>query len=139
MSAASDAVPRRPPVARWLSIDEFRLVAQRNSEKNALEFCEDLLNSGSLAHASNHAATLRGCKCRIHTTRIAIGGYSVLFHLLFDSTNESWLLRIRLPRCGQSGAAGYQMAETLRIESEIATMAYVRARSTIPVPTVCGY
>ena len=130
---------RRPPVARWLSLDEMRLVASRGSEKHALQFCEDLLSNGTLDHVRNYAANLRRNKCTIDPTRIAIGGYSVLFHLRFDGNSQCWILRIRLPRPGESLTAQQQIAESLLLESEISTMCYVKAKSSIPVPAVYAY
>src|SRR2546423_14080715 len=117
-SGADDTTRRMPPVARWLSIDELRLVARRGLEKHSLQFCEDLLSNGILDHAKNHAATLSGNKCTIDPTCIAIGGYSVLFHLLFEGNNKCWLL----PRPGELLTPQQQTAESLALESEIATM-----------------
>lgn len=138
-SSADNPARPIPPVARWLSIDELRLVARRDSEKHSLHFCEDLLSSGRLNHARTHAARLSGNQCTIDPTRIAIGGYSILFHLLFEGNNKCWLLRIRLPRPGESLTPQQQTAESLVLESEIATMCYVKINSTIPVPAVYGY
>lgn len=137
--SADDPAHQMPPVARWLSIDELRLVARRDLEKHSLQFCEDLLSTGSLNHARTHAARLSGNECTIDPTRIAIGGYSVLFHLLFEGNNKCWLLRIRLPRPGESLTPQQHTAESLVLESEIATMCYVKTKSTIPVPAVYGY
>src|SRR5579862_4508941 len=136
---ACESSERIPPVARWLSIDDLSLAARRDSERHGLQFCYDLLNSGALNHAKDHAGALHGSTCTVDTTRIAIGGYSVLFHLLFDGTDQCWILRIRLPRLGESLSPQQQLAESLLLESEISTMLYVRAKSNIPVPDVYGY
>src|SRR5579859_1448252 len=133
--------PQTQPVARWLSLDDLRVAARRKSEIFALRFCEELVNSGAIAPVMSHASDLRNAKCTIDLTRIAIGGFSVLFNVLVygGHNNKSWVVRIRLPRQGESLTPQQQLSESLLLESEIATMRYVRENSSIPVPEVYGY
>ena len=72
-------------------------------------------------------------------TRIAAGGYSVLFQLLFDADDICWVLRIRLPRPDELLTPEQQLTESLLLDSEITTMHYVREKSNIPVPKVYGH
>jgi aminoglycoside phosphotransferase (APT) family kinase protein len=133
--------PQTQPVARWLSIDDLRVATRRNSEIYASQFCEELVNSGALDPVMSHASDLRNAKCTIDMTRIAIGGFSVLFNVLVDGghNDKSWVVRIRLPRQGESLTPQQRHSESLLLESEIATMRYVRENSSIPVPDVYGY
>ena len=133
--------PQTQPVARWLSIDDLRVAARRKSEIFAFRFCEELVDSGALAPVMAHASVLRNAKCTIDLTRIAIGGFSVLFNVLVEGgdNDKSWVVRIRLPRQGESLTPLQQLSESMLLESEIATMRYVRENSRIPVPEVYGY
>lgn len=91
-----------PPIARWFSTDEFRKIARRNCEKQALEFCKKIIHDGRLEHAASDSSRLARHKCSIDTTRIAVGGFSVLFTLVFDreSDRKAWVIRIRKPHSG---------------------------------------
>jgi aminoglycoside phosphotransferase (APT) family kinase protein len=139
MSPMSD--PPLQPVARWLSIDELRVTAHRDSEKHALQFCEQLINlPDSFTRVLSHAHELRKSKCTVDLTRIAIGGFSILFNLEFDDENDkTWVLRIRMPRSGELLTPEQQLSESMLLESEIATMRYVKENSSIPIPKVYGH
>jgi hypothetical protein len=54
--------------------------------------------------------TATDSNCALDLTRIAFGGYSILFFLQFDDNDKSWILRIRLPRPGQSLTEQEQLA-----------------------------
>jgi aminoglycoside phosphotransferase (APT) family kinase protein len=81
-----------------------------------------------------HANSIRGrTDCKIRTEKFECGKDHVLFELSFDD-NVIWLARVPRPVDSSGVNSGPE-----EMESEIATMNFVRQHSTIPVPEIYGY
>jgi hypothetical protein len=74
----------------------------------------------------------RGDECTIFQPRKR-GGFNVCFFVEFDSPKERWAVRIPIP----SWTAESVMDE--KTEIELATMRYVSAKTSIPIPKVHAY
>jgi Phosphotransferase enzyme family len=80
------------------------------------------------------SAVLGGSKpCAVNQTTYAYGGVNILFELCFDD-GTYWLARILLP-----DKAYPVQGKDYVLESEAATLRFLRHKTTIPVPTVYAY
>ena len=94
-----------------------------------------------------HASRLRpNVRCRTVSDEVIAGGQHVLIKIRFEDGVE-WVARIMFPQCEQSEShkcmGGYwheKLDDRIAgMESEIATLQYVRSRTSVPVPKVFGY
>jgi hypothetical protein len=76
------------------------------------------------------ASTLRGKQCTIDKNKCAYGGVNIVYQVDFDEC-EFWIARVRrsYPHYPSDG-------EDKALESEVATMRFIQANTTIPLPTV---
>lgn len=94
-----------------------------------------------------HASGLRhNVPCRAVFHKVIAGGKHVLIKIMFEDGVE-WVARIMFPQCPQSERhecmGGYPQDKLdhciAGMESEIATLQYVGAMTSVPVPKVFGY
>jgi aminoglycoside phosphotransferase (APT) family kinase protein len=71
--------------------------------------------------------------CKIDTTRYQTGWFNVVFEITFED-EVYWIARIQLPF-----TAEYDDVQQAVLKSEIDTMRYVKAHTSIPVPEVYDY
>jgi isoamyl acetate esterase len=101
------------------------------------------INHDALAkHASNVRARLEAspeCQipCTIDTSLFAAGWYNIVFNVEFED-GACWIARVRREPEAEEDL-GSESERTKQLESEVYTMAYVKANSTIPVPTVYDF
>ncbi|KAJ3760602.1 hypothetical protein EV360DRAFT_68557 [Lentinula raphanica] len=105
-------------------------------------FIEEFFTHGKKEILERIASAIRRFPCTlIDTDKISIGKRNVVFFLRFDDGVE-WAARLRNPFKQANPAHDKetsQRLETLSIESEIATIACIRERTTIPVPEILGH
>jgi Phosphotransferase enzyme family len=92
------------------------------------------------AHASN---IRNGEKCTVDQSSFNAGGQHLVMHIRFED-DVTWLARIRFPPCTRDGhrcVGGFRTFRNaaLSMESEIATIMYVKKNTSLPVPRVYGY
>ena len=81
----------------------------------------------------SHATILRGGPCFVHKDKIAQGKQHVVFELEF-SDSTIWIARVPV------GDANSNTAPTVScLQSEVATLQFLKQHSRIPVPDVYGY
>ena len=70
----------------------------------------------------------RGERCDVDKTKYAFGGVNIVFELIFNPTTV-WIARILMPdNCYP------EQGVDCGLESEVATMQYLRRNTTIPSP-----
>jgi isoamyl acetate esterase len=119
-------------------------ITNRNSKYSvALRETIASINPEALArHASNVRARLEAspeCRvpCKIDTSLFTAGWYNIVFEVAFED-GAYWIARVRRePEVGEDLRSESERTEEL--ESEVYTMVYVKANSTIPVPTVYDF
>src|SRR5579862_5218299 len=83
----------------------------------------------------DHANSIRGrTDCTVDAHRFQCGKDHVIFAMNFTGDSTIWIARISLPPSILEFNIGVE-----EMESEIATIQFIRANSTIPVPEVYGY
>jgi len=88
-----------------------------------------VINFDSLCHI---ASELRKKPCKVNRSKCTYGGVNILFELEFDDL--FWIARIRRP--DESYPAD---GTDLILESEVATMRFLRDNTSIPVPAVYSF
>jgi hypothetical protein len=129
-----------PPIARWTtrSCLDDSAAGPRAFEKPAAELYDRLSKNSTWNPLLEHASTLRdGLQCQIIPDEIARGDLHLLLRIKF-SDGILWVARILLP-VSTARSDDITRSMELAMESEVTTMMYVKARSTIPVPEVYGY
>ena len=81
------------------------------------------------------AAELRDLRCAWATTRPMIGSTNVAFIITFQD-NVNWIFRY--PRVDDDPFMSVENAREL-LASEIATMKYIRANTSVPVPEIFDF
>jgi isoamyl acetate esterase len=96
---------------------------------------KDFMSTLSFQSLVDHANSIRGrADCRIDAHRFQCGKDHVIFAMHFTGDGAIWIARISLP----PGAIEFNISFE-EMKSEIATIRFIRANSTIPVPDVYGY
>ncbi|KAJ5580197.1 uncharacterized protein N7459_006182 [Penicillium hispanicum] len=111
-------------------------------ESNRAKRVRGLLQNADFDHLCSQAVQLRlgkeeGLKslfCTVDKTKFTSGACNVVIALSF-SDGIQWIARIQLPL--DDGSDDESVATSLL--SEVSTMELIRARTTIPVPSVFGY
>jgi Phosphotransferase enzyme family len=130
----------KPLYARWgppelLDTDLSASKPAKASEALAKAFLKGLFHDGDprLPALAMHASTLYGGRfCSVNKRLVARGGYHVLLRLEFDD-GVVWAARICLPSMVESHVA------SLNMESEVATLLYLKRKVSFRVPDVYGY
>jgi len=120
--ARESEVPELIP-AGAIDVKEDVNVASYAEDDPELETFVATINQAELIALASSLRDGRPCKIGDRLE----GGFNVLFHLYFDD-GITWLARFPLPDYSPK-----------RMESEIATMKYIRERTTIPIPDVYAY
>jgi Phosphotransferase enzyme family len=129
-----------PPIARWTSRNclDVNAGGPRAFEKPAAELYDRLAKDSTWKPLLEHASSLRdGLTCQIIPEEIARGDLHLLLRIKFCD-GIIWVARMLLP---VSTAHSDDIIRSMEVamESEVVTMMYVKANSTIPVPEVYGY
>ena len=131
-------VPLRGTVsAKWTGISELM-----RSDSPMAKGMEDILAQVDLEGLRSIASSLRnGRKCTI-SDRYTCGAYNLVFEVLFDD-GISWIARLRsaspMQVVSQELVFESPTYKQHIMESEVATMKYVRQHTSIPVPEVYAY
>ncbi|KAJ4482347.1 hypothetical protein J3R30DRAFT_3458608 [Lentinula aciculospora] len=105
-------------------------------------FIEEFVASGKKDVLERIASSIRQIRCfLVDRDDISIGKRNVVFFLRFEDGAE-WAARLRNPIKQADPAHNRETSrqlETASMESEIATITFIRTQTTIPVPAVLGY
>ena len=120
--------PNISPSANW---DEF--TRQRNCPHSKLQ--SQTFESLNIQALEQIATRLRDTPCRVNASKYAYGGVNIVLELAFNDT-VNWIARIRVrDPDDQLSAINYGKL----LMSEVATMRFLKRKTTIPVPEVFGY
>jgi Phosphotransferase enzyme family len=110
-----------PPSSHWALRD------------NTFHQADEVIAATDFHAIKSHVLDLSGQECTIDVSKFAYGGVNVVFeaHL---STGDVWIVRIRRP----VPAAALPTIGML-VVSEVTTMKYIRAHTTILIPEVYGF
>ena len=131
-------VPVRSKVsAKWSGISELM-----RSDSPMAKGLQDMLDKVDLEGLRSIASSLRnGLKCTI-SEKYTCGAYNLVFEILFDD-GKSWIARLRsaspIQVVSQELVFESPTYKQHIMESEVATMNYVRRHTTIPVPEVYAF
>jgi len=140
-------LPERPEFLRHVPIlGRWQPPHSLPPNSAAAHFMMSLINNRNFTALEDHGSKLRnGQKCSILLDQVIVGGQHVIVKLFFED-GVVWVARISFPRCVQtdghiSCVGGFRdfCKEALCMESEIATLQYVKEKTNIPVPKVFGY
>ena len=96
---------------------------------------KDFMSTLSFQSLVDHANSIRGrTDCSVDAHHFQCGKDHVIFVLNFTGDGAIWIARISLPLSAIEFNIGIE-----EMKSEIATIRFIRANSTIPVPDVYGY
>lgn len=131
-------IPVRGKVsAKWQGISEWM-----RSDSPMAKGLETILDQVDLEGLKSIASHLRnGRKCRV-SDNYTCGAYNIVFEIVFDD-GVSWIARLRSASQMQVVSQEFVFeSPTYKqhlMESEIATMKYVRQHTSIPVPEVYAF
>jgi Phosphotransferase enzyme family len=115
------------PSASW---DQFAAIVRNRPEISQAVSRINLLNLEAKATQLRN-----GIGSRVNTSVYAFGGVNIVFEIVFDD-GIVWVARI-LQFCPEWSQNSSESAET--VESEVATLRLLKAKTSIPVPAVYGY
>jgi len=110
---------------------EYGSPASRNPPASVLR-TKELINFDKLCEVAQ-SINVAGGACHIDRNTHAYGGVNVLFELRFES-GVAWIARIRM-ETSKTPVEGIDFV----LESEVATMRFLRAETRIPLPHVYGH
>lgn len=127
-----------PLFGRWIPLELF--VDNWAATDFLHRFIDQRLHVNLAKHASN---TRNGLKCDTDLSAFNAGGQHIVIRVLFED-GVVWLARVRFPRCeieGHRCVAGFKSFQkaSSSMECEIATMKLVKAKTSLPIPTVYAY
>lgn len=131
-------VPIRSQVsAKWNGISELV-----RSDSPMAKGLEDMLSRVDLQGLCSIASALRDGRSCIISEKYTCGAYNLVFEVCFDD-GVSWIARMRsaAPMQVVSSELVFESPKYKQhiMESEVATMRYVRQHTTIPVPEVYAF
>lgn len=131
-------VPIRGKVsARWSSISDLM-----RSDSPMAKGLEDMLAEVDLEGLRSIASGLRDGRACTISEKYTCGAYNLVFEIIFDD-GVSWIARLRSASPMQAVSQEFVFeSPTYKqhvMESEIATMEYIREHTTIPVPKVYAF
>lgn len=144
----------KPPVPAAISSTERPLISSPESTGFNFRWTGDYCDEESeltYVHTNWDALkmvvkTLSGGRECEYEGRYHEGGRHIVRRLLFVDRGDQWLVRVPIMQtlptpCGEEEALEWTWGEKEKreMESEIATMTYVRKNTQIPIPKVFGY
>lgn len=144
----------KPPVPAAITSTEGPLISSPKSTSFNFRWTGDYCDEESeltYVHTNWDALkmvvkTLSGGRECEYEGRYHEGGRHIVRRLLFVDRGDQWLARVPIMQTlptlsGEDGALEWTWGEKEKheMESEIATMAYVRKHTQIPIPKVFGY
>jgi isoamyl acetate esterase len=138
VTQVASPIPLKAKVStKWSGISELM-----RSDSPMAKGLEDMLGQVDLQGLRSIASGLRdGLNCTI-SEKYTCGAYNLVFEIVFDD-GVSWIARLRSASPMQVVSQEFVFeSPTYKLhimESEVATMRYVRENSTIPVPEIYAF
>ncbi|KAJ5799853.1 uncharacterized protein N7518_001921 [Penicillium psychrosexuale] len=113
-----------------------------NPESNHTKKIKKVLETANFTHLCSEASKIRqreesldSLTCSVNTAKLTSGTYNLVLALTFSDTTQ-WVARIMLP---EDDYDDEDEDVAILLLSEIASMNYVRSKTTIPVPRIFGH
>ncbi|KAG8946457.1 hypothetical protein FRC04_011633 [Tulasnella sp. 424] len=125
------------PSEHWEDVDS----ALEDSDPSYIKWITGTFSSLPLDRFEQHISRLRTPEipCAINRKRYVWGHYHLVLEVAFEDS-VYWILRVRMPSQLPAWSPEASPASAIRsVESEVATLRFIRERTTIPVPQVFDF